>query len=241
MGEVSHLDVADMHEQVLARSDRLAERRAAAPDSAAARSRSSRVRACGALYESLGVAVLGGGQTLNPSTYELLAGIHEVPAQEVVVLPNSPNVVMAAEHAAELSDKVVRVSAVRSQQAGLSAALALDPTALRRRTSRRSTPRSRSCGREPSRRQRAPTATGRFGVGEAVGFVDDTIVAWGDPEETLRAVLGELAGGAELLTCIAGEGAPLDEAGVRALGPGGVELECEVGGQPSYWWLVAAE
>ena len=45
--------------------------------------------------------------TLNPSTYELLAGIHDVPAEEVVVLPNSSNVVMAAEHAAELSEKVV--------------------------------------------------------------------------------------------------------------------------------------
>ena len=47
---------------------------------------------------------LDGGPTLNPSTYELLAGIHEVPAEEVVVLPNSPNVVMAAQHAAELSE-----------------------------------------------------------------------------------------------------------------------------------------
>ena len=58
---------------------------------------------------------------------------------------------------------------------------------------------------------------------------------------TLRAVLDDLATGAELLTCIAGAGAPLDEAGVRALFSGAVELECEVGGQPSYWWLVAAE
>ena len=43
------------------------------------------------LYESLGVFVLDGGATLNPSAYELLAGIHDVPAEEVVVLPNSPN------------------------------------------------------------------------------------------------------------------------------------------------------
>ena len=54
-------------------------------------------------------------------------------------------------------------------------------------------------------------------------------------------MLGRLGADAELLTCIAGEGAPLDEAAVRALGPQGVELECEEGGQPAYWWLVAAE
>jgi dihydroxyacetone kinase-like predicted kinase len=135
----------------------------------------------------------------------------------------------------------VEVSGARSQQAGLSAALALDPA--------RSAAQNAAAMDEALASLRtgavAPAARadveGRFGVGEAVGFVDDAIVAWGDPEATLRAVLGDLGADAELLTCIAGEGAPLDEPSVRALAPGGVELECEVGGQPSYWWLVAAE
>jgi uncharacterized protein len=78
-------------------------------------------------------------------------------------------------------------------------------------------------------------------VGDAVGFVDDEIVAWGAPGPTLEAVLQALAPGAELLTCIAGDGAPLDDDGVAALAPGGVELELSEGGQPSYWWLLAAE
>jgi len=242
-GEVSRLDVADMHAQVQARSERLA------PAIGAGTVAQPR---CGALavvagtgmhelYESLGVAVLDGGATLNPSTYELLAGIHEVPAEEVVVLPNSPNVVMAAEHAAELSEKVVHVTAARSQQAGLAAALALDPSrsaaenvvavdaALERLRTGAVAPAARDDG------------AGRFAAGDAVGFVDDAIVAWGEPGPTLGAVLYALGADAELLTCIAGEGAPLDEASVRALIDGGVELEWEVGGQPSYWWLVAAE
>ena len=78
----------------------------------------SRSAACGALavisgegmrtlFEGLGVRVLDGGPTLNPSTYDLLAAIHAIEAEEVVVLPNSANVVMAAERAAELSDKTV--------------------------------------------------------------------------------------------------------------------------------------
>jgi hypothetical protein len=45
----------------------------------------------------------------------------------------------------------------------------------------------------------------------------------------------------ELLTCIEGDGAPLDADAVRALAPAGVELDCPLGGQPSWWWLIAAE
>jgi len=242
-GEVSHLDVADMHAQVLTRAHRLAAAAGAAGEPQELCGALAVVSGAGmrALYESLGVSVLDGGPTLNPSTYELLAGIHDVTAQEVVVLPNSPNVVMAAANAAELSEKVVVVSAARSQQAGLSAAIALDPA--------RGAAGNAAAIDEVLAELRtgavAPAARadgeGRFEIGDAVGFVDDAIVAWGDPAATLQAVLGELADGAELLTCIAGDGAPLDEAGVRALAPAGVELECERGGQPSYWWLVAAE
>ena len=102
---VSHLDVADMREQVAARaSDRLSAPRATAVCGALAVVNGDGMRA---LFESLGVRVLDGGPTLNPSTYDLLAAIHAIPAEEVVVLPNSANVVMAAERAAELSDKTV--------------------------------------------------------------------------------------------------------------------------------------
>ena len=79
-----------------------------------------------AMFRALGVCTIDGGPTLNPSTYELLAAIHDVPAEEVLVLPGSPNVVMAAERAAELSDKLVLVAPAVSQQAGLVAAVALE-------------------------------------------------------------------------------------------------------------------
>jgi len=243
-GEVSRLDVADMHVQVRERAERLS------GDSAGVAAGGQ--PCCGvlavvagsgmrALYESLGVACLDGGPTLNPSTYELLAGIHEVRAEEVVVLPNSPNVVMAAEHASQLSEKTVRVSAVRSQQAGLAAALALDP---RRPAAANAAAMNAALGhlRTGAVAQAARDDTeGRFVSGEAVGFVDDRIVAWGEPAPTLRAVLEQLGSGAELLTCIAGDGAPLSEDEVRILAPGEVELELELGGQPNYWWLLTAE
>ncbi|MGH2969252.1 MAG: DAK2 domain-containing protein, partial [Solirubrobacteraceae bacterium] len=121
-GAVSHLDVADMHEQVEERTARLAEAVQTCAALAVVAGEGMRE-----LFEGIGAFVLDGGATLNPSTYELLAGIHDVPAEEVVVLPNSPNVVMAAERAAELSEKHVRVVPSRSMQAGLAAAVALDP------------------------------------------------------------------------------------------------------------------
>jgi hypothetical protein len=193
------------------------------------------------LFMSLGAAVLDGGPTLNPSTYELLAGIHEVAAEEVVVLPNSPNVIMAAERAAELSDKQVLVVASRSQQAGLAAVVALDP-------SHSAAENVAAMGQALSHLRTgwvAPAARddpdGRYKIGQAVGSVDDQLVAWGDAEQTLGTVVGLLADGAELLTCIEGDGAPLDEDRAAGLVPDGVEFEHSVGGQPSYWWLLSAE
>ncbi len=193
------------------------------------------------LYESLGCHVLDGGPTLNPSTHELLAGIHAVPAEEVVVLPNSPNVIMAAERAAELAEKAVRVVGSRSQQAGLAAALALN-TAVGVDDNAAAMEAAIAAVRTGAV---APAArgdvAGRFAVGDAVGFVDEELVAWGDAAPTLEAVLDALAADAELVTCIAGEDAPLDGDAVAALAPAGVELELEDGGQAAYWWLLSAE
>jgi DAK2 domain fusion protein YloV len=240
-GEVSRLDVADMRAQVAQRDARLTGNGHAAP---AARTGVLAVVSgpgMARLYQSLGAHVLEGGPTLNPSTHELLAGIHSVPAEEVVVLPNSANVIMAAERAAELAEKAVRVVASRSQQAGLAAAVALTTAAdadANANAMRGAIAAVRTGAVAPAARD---DAAGRFGVGDAVGFVEDELVAWGEAAPTLEAVLTALAADAELVTCIAGEGAPLDADAVAALAPGSVELELEDGGQPSYWWLLAAE
>ena len=84
----------------------------------------------------LGVHTLDGGPTLNPSTYELRAGIREVPAEEVVVLPGSADVVTAAERAAELLTSRCSSCPPPSRAAGLVVAVALRAIALSRRTPR---------------------------------------------------------------------------------------------------------
>ncbi len=234
-GEVSRLDVADMRAQVAERGERLAPR--ATTGALAVVSGGGIAR----LFASLGCEVLDGGPTLNPSTHELLAGIHSVRAEAVVVLPNSPNVVLAAERAAELAEKEVRVVAAHAQQAGLAAAIALNParTAAENAEAMEAVLAGlRTGGVAPAAR---PDVRGRFAIGDAVGFVDDAVVAWGDPAATLGAVLAALADGAELVTLLAGDGAPFDAGAVAALAPDGVEVEVEDGGQPSWWWLVSAE
>jgi DAK2 domain fusion protein YloV len=237
-GEVSHLDIADMREQIQRRDERLARSAEAAVCGAVAVASGDGMRG---LFESLGVQVLDGGRTLNPSTYELLAAIHATDAEEVVVLPNSPNVIMAAERAAELSDKTVAVVPSRSQQAGLAAAVSLDPA-------RGAVPNAAAMNETLERVRTgavAPAARddtqGRFREGDAVGFVEDEIVAWGGARETLRGVLEQLADSAELITCLRGADAPLDDETVQALAAGEVEFELSNGGQESYWWLLSAE
>jgi DAK2 domain fusion protein YloV len=199
------------------------------------------------LFRELGVQTLDGGPTLNPSTYDLLAAIHAVPAEEVVVLPNSANVIMAAEHAAELSDKEVVVARTTSQQAGLAAAVVLNadrPVEQNDQAVKEALARVRTGAIAPAARD---DAQGRFAQGEAVGFVQDEVVAWGDPTETLRAILAALALGdgdgeqPELISVLAGEGAPLGLGEIEQIADGGVELELRQGGQPAYWWLLAAE
>ncbi len=273
-GEVSHLDVADMRAQVAERAERLAPGAQAgkahpeiahADGAQAARTGTPAGPAApharcvavavvsGAglarMFAELGVHTIDGGPTLNPSTYELLAAIHGVSAEEVVVLPNSANVIMAAERAAELSDKQVVVVPVTSQQAALVAVLALVPERSVEENAlalNEALAHLRTGAVAPAARE---DAQGRFQRGQAVGFVEDEVVAWGEPEETLRAVLASLANGvnghppAELVSVLAGSEAPLGTRDVERLLDGHVAAELEVrdGGQPAYWWLLAAE
>jgi len=275
-GEVSHLDVADMHAQVAQRQQRLgtlpndvdgesdgqsgADSTHDAVDSPHA-DRSARLEVqprCAAvavvsgeglhqLFNELGVQTIDGGPTLNPSTYDLLAGIHDAPAEEVVLLTNSANVIMAAEHAARLSDKDVHVSPTTSQQAGLAAAVAFAPERSLEENAQALSQvlaRVRTGAVAPAARD---DANGRFQRGDAVGFVGDEVHAWGDPRATLQAVLHKLAsdenghGPPELISVLDGQHAPLGLDELDGMVNGGVELELRHGGQPAYWWLLAAE
>jgi DAK2 domain fusion protein YloV len=235
VGAVANLDVADMRAQMAERNARLG---------AGARTGALAV-AAGAglerLFAELGAQVVPGGETLNPSTYELLAGIHSVGAEEILVLPSSSNVVMAAERACELSEKPARVVAATSQQASLLALVELDPALPAAENAARleeSLAGVATGGVAPAARD---DAQGRFKKGDAVGFAGGEIVAWGGSGTTLTKTIQHLAEGAEIVTVIAGEGAPIALSEIDTHAPAGVEVETHEGGQPSWWWLLAAQ
>ena len=193
------------------------------------------------LFAELGADVVPGGETLNPSTYELLAGIHGVPAAEILVLPSSSNVMMAAERACELSEKPARVVAATSQQASLLALVELDPEASMAENAERleaALEEVATGGVAPGRPRRRP---GALPHGDAVGFADGEIVAWGGAGSTLTETIQHLAEEAEIVTVIAGEGAPIALEEIDTHVPDGVEIETHEGGQPSWWWLLAAQ
>ncbi|MHB1537211.1 MAG: DAK2 domain-containing protein [Solirubrobacteraceae bacterium] len=200
-------------------------------------------RGIAALFAEQGAHVVDGGPTLNPSTYELLAGIHEVHAEQVIVLPCSRNVVMAAERAAELSDKQVDVVRALSLQAGLVAAVALMPDReVRENVEAMEAAISglRIGAVAPAARA---DAQGRFVEGDAVGLIDGEVIAWGRPAQTLTTVLERIGGDAELVSVLTGVGAPLSGRELEDLLDGRLDAELEIreGGQLAWWWLLAAE
>ncbi len=243
---VSHIDIADMSEQVRDRDARLT-----VPGSVVVARPVDGAR-CGGLavvtgeglrehFLGLGVSALDGGSTLNPSTNELLVAIHAVPGEDVVLLPNSSNVVMAAERAAALSEKNVVVVPSRTLQAGLAAAVALDPHRTAQQNAEAMARVLATLHTGAVARAARDDPAGRFRTGEAIGFVDEELIAWGAPEAALREVIARLARDAELITCLRGIDAPLEDRAVLGLAGDEVELELSAGGQESYWWLLSAE
>lgn len=203
-----------------------------------------------ALFRSFGVAaVVRGGQSANPSIGELLAAIDGIAADEFLVLPNNPNVVMAARQAATMTERRVHVVATRNAAEGIAALLALDPTA----------------GGEPNVAPMSEAARGlrSLQVTEAVRDAkigsakvrrgqtivldpDDGLVASGsDAGAALLDGLRSLPQDFELVTLYYGEGADLpqaEELSRRIVGwREDLEVEIVHGGQPHYRYLVAVE
>jgi DAK2 domain fusion protein YloV len=236
-GAVGHEDIADMHEQVAGQRARLGP----APSGVVAVTSGDGMRA---MFEALGALCVDGGPTLNPSTKDLLAAIEDCAADQVLVLPNSRNVIMAAEEAARLAGNLGRdvvVVGSKSQQAGLAAMVEFDPRAAAADNAARledGLSGIRVGAVAPAARD---DSEGRFRRGDSVGFAGDRIVAWGGAGSTLLETLAELADGAEIVTVIEGAEAPIRTEELALSLPDGAELELRRGGTPNYSWLIAAQ
>jgi DAK2 domain fusion protein YloV len=249
-GTVSHLDIAEMRAPAPTSEERAFTARSHEVCGLVAVATGPGIRS---LFESFGAQVLNGDDPAGdggahdgapekaPTPYELLAAIHAIDAEEVVVLANSAEALASARRSAELSEKTTCVVDSHSLQAGLAAAAVLDPRRGARENAERMSRTIASLRTGSVSPAAADDAAGRFLAGDAVAFLGDELVAWGQPREALRAVLERLAEGAELITCLRGADAPLDDRTVETLAAGEVEFELSDGGQRGTWWLLAAE
>ncbi len=203
------------------------------------------------LFRDLGVqAIVAGGQTLNPSTAELLEAVERVPADQVVVLPNNKNIIPVAEQLDALTSRTVRVVPTTSMPEGIGALIAYDPEADA--PSNTVAMRLAADGVRAGEVTRAVRATqtpaGAVDEGDWIGIVrGDGIVAIGtDPLTAITGLLDHIvAEDCELVTLIAGADAtPEVTAGIEAWlaeHRPGVELESHDGGQPLYPYLFGVE
>src|SRR5256885_13262360 len=122
-GVVEGVEIANMHRQTEQREERLLHASENATDVVAV------VAGDGnrAIFESLGAArVVEGGQSMNPSTAELVAALEALAAPEAILLPNNSNVILGAEQAARATEKPVEVVPTDSIPAGLAAMVVFD-------------------------------------------------------------------------------------------------------------------
>ena len=234
VGSVGKLDVADMHRQVAERNARLG------PSTTGLVSVASGP-GIEELMTGMGALVVQGGETMNPSTSEIISGIRETGAASVIVLPNSSNVVLAAERACEMCDVEAVVIPTGCQQEGLLGLVGYEPEAdleTNRGKIEEAVGELVVGGVAQAARD---DASGRFRQGDAVGMIGDEVVAWGGTGSTLAAMIERVGEGRELVTVIAGEGAPIALDAVEEHVPDGIEIELHEGGQPSWWWLLAGQ
>jgi hypothetical protein len=249
LGVVEGVEIANMHVQTAQREERLSE----TPATALPTLETGLVAVCPGrgnrrLFESFGATkVIEGGQTMNPSTAEIVAAIDATPAEEVLVLPNNSNVVLTAEQAAALSTKPVRVIPSRSVQAGLAAIGRYIPTNTPERNEEDMLDALASVrtGEVTVASRDAELDGVKIAKGAYLGLVDDAAVVAGDSlQEVALEVVGRvLDGDRGWLGILTGEGAPPVEellAAVNAAHPD-VDVEVHDGGQPHYPLLLVAE
>jgi uncharacterized protein len=245
-GVLEGIEIANMHRQTEQREERLLE---AVPEETT----------CAAvavvagdgnrrLFESLGAtSIVEGGQSMNPSVGDLAWAIENAHDHDVVLLPNNPNVLMAAEEAAGWTQVQADVIPTRSIQEGLAAMVAFDPMRSREENAAEMTGAIESVATgEVTIASRDAVLNGiAVRKGNYFGLAAGDPVAEGESfDEVARAVVERLlAEPREVLTLLRGADAPELGALVADLAERHPELEVDVqdGGQPHYPLLISAE
>ena len=194
--------------------------------------------------------VVRGGQSANPSTGELLDAVRATQADELLILPNNPNVVLAARQVASMTERPVHVVPTRNCAEGVAALFELDHL----RSAEQNAGRMTEAGRDVQTMQvteavRDATVSGhKVKKGQVIVLdPDDGLLAVdNDAERAVLAALGRLEPGFSLITIYYGEDSSLDEAErlsrrMHEAFPGLEAAEVKHGGQPHYRYLISAE
>lgn len=202
------------------------------------------------IFKSFGVQhVVAGGQTMNPSTADLLAAVQAMPAEGVIILPNNKNIVPVAEQVDAESQKPVRVVPSKSIVGGLAALVAYDPEAgLDDNVAAMCDALDHLVSGEVTQAVRATRAEG-FDIedGDWLGLASGKIVAVEiDAIAAASAVVRALATeDHEIVTLVVGEDSSLAEAATLkaqiALSHPDLEVEIHSGGQPLYPFIIGVE
>lgn len=202
------------------------------------------------VFKSMGAsAVVRGGQTMNPSTQEMLDTINSVGSDQIIVLPNNKNVHMVAEQAVGLTDREVRVVPTHTVPQGIAALLALNYQADLDSNAKTMTQAMHEIQTgEVTRAVRSVRIDGmEVEEGEVIGLVNDQLVASNnDIDDIALELLDHMeADRYEIITIFYGEDVSTEEAEaigqqVQAAYPT-QEVEVVSGGQPYYHYILSAE
>jgi len=202
------------------------------------------------IFRGLGVdAIVEGGQTMNPSTQDMLTAIDSVPYGEVILLPNNRNVILAAKQVPGLTQKKVHVLETHSVPQGVAAVVAF----------RGDRPGAENVAAMKSEAERVQTIEVTHAVrdtrsnglkvkkGDVIGLINDKLEFAGtDYGEVVNKALSKLGPDSyELVTVYRGEGASDDELAkleseIRTSHPG-LEVEVQQGGQQHYQFTLSVE
>ena len=202
------------------------------------------------IFRGLGVdAIVEGGQTMNPSTQDMLTAIESVPYDEVILLPNNKNVILAAKQVLGLTKKNVHVIETHSVPQGVAAVVAFRgdrPGADNLAAMKAEAERVQTI--EVTHAVRDTRSNGlKVKKGDVIGLINDKLEFAGtDYGEVVNKALSKLgADSYELVTVYRGEGASDDElqkleSDIRSTHPG-LEVEVQQGGQQHYPFILSVE
>lgn len=203
------------------------------------------------IFKDLGVdAVVSGGQTMNPSTEDIVSAAQSVPAKTVFVLPNNKNIIMAAEQAAKIADRKLVVLPTRTIPQGMSAMLAYDPDAdMDTNTIEMNQMAERvATGLVTFAARNSDFEGKKIHRGEILGLENGKLASVGTDitKMTYRLARSMCKRDTSFVTLISGCDVNEEEAErtlemVKAKIPAGIEVTLLNGGQPVYYYIISVE